>query len=170
MRIDVHAHLWTDEYLDLLIRYGKASAEEGRGLGADATARDLDARFAMMDAASVDLQVLSASPQLPSFLEEPHAAEAARHVNDLYARVVREHPDRFAAFAAATSPTRPAISSSAPSTTSTSQGSPSRTPNASSTPTPRRCSACQTYGSANRLARVGAHRLDDGGEPESARG
>ena len=53
----------------------------------------------MMDAAGVDLQV-SASPQLPSFLEESHAAEAARHVNDLYARVVRDHPDRFAAFAA----------------------------------------------------------------------
>ena len=100
MRIDVHAHLWTDEYLDLLIRYGKPSAEEVRGLGADATARDLDARFAMMDAASVDIQVLSASPLLPSFLEESHAAEAARHVNDLYARVVRDHPDRFAAFAA----------------------------------------------------------------------
>jgi predicted TIM-barrel fold metal-dependent hydrolase len=100
MRIDVHAHLWTDEYLDLLVRYGKPSAEEARGLGADATAYDLDARFAMMDAAGVDLQVLSASPQLPSFLEESHAAEAARHVNDLYARVVHDHPDRFAAFAA----------------------------------------------------------------------
>jgi aminocarboxymuconate-semialdehyde decarboxylase len=100
MRIDVHAHLWTDDYLDLLVRYGKTSAEEHRGLGADATARDLDARCMMMDAAGVDLQVLSASPQLPTFAEESHAVEAARHVNDLYADLVREHPGRFAAFAA----------------------------------------------------------------------
>jgi hypothetical protein len=57
MRIDVHAHLWTDEYLDLLVRYGKTSAEEHRGLGADVSARDLDARFGMMDAAGVDRAV-----------------------------------------------------------------------------------------------------------------
>lgn len=100
MRIDVHAHLWTDEYLDLLVRYGKPSADEHRGLGADASARDLDARFGMMDAAGVDLQILSASPQLPTFSDKSHAIRAARHVNDLYADIVRDHPDRFAAFAA----------------------------------------------------------------------
>jgi predicted TIM-barrel fold metal-dependent hydrolase len=100
MCIDVHAHLWTDDYLDLLVRYGKTKAEEHRGLGADATVGDLEARFMMMDAAGVDLQVLSASPQLPTFAVESHAVEAARHVNDLYADIVREHPGRFAAFAA----------------------------------------------------------------------
>lgn len=100
MRVDVHAHLWTDDYLDLLVGYGRTTADEHRGLGADATAVDLDARFAMMDAAGVDLQVLSASPQLPTLADESHAVEAARHVNDLYARVVLDHPDRFRAFAA----------------------------------------------------------------------
>lgn len=85
MRIDVHAHLWTDEYLDLLIRYGNASAEEARGLGADTTSRDLDARFAMMDAASVDLQVLSASPQLPSF-QPVRARRAGRRTHPRHQR------------------------------------------------------------------------------------
>ena len=32
MRIDVHAHLWTDEYLDLLIRYGATSFDQFPGL------------------------------------------------------------------------------------------------------------------------------------------
>jgi aminocarboxymuconate-semialdehyde decarboxylase len=98
VRIDVHAHLWTEEYLDLLVRYGRASADEHRGLGAGETERDLDSRFSMMDAAGIDLQVLSASPQLPTLEDEDEAVEAARHINDLYARVVAAHPDRFAAF------------------------------------------------------------------------
>ena len=31
MRIDVHAHYWTDDYLDLLIDLGKADAGAARG-------------------------------------------------------------------------------------------------------------------------------------------
>jgi hypothetical protein len=29
MRIDVHAHYWTDDYLDLLVDLGKADADGG---------------------------------------------------------------------------------------------------------------------------------------------
>jgi 6-methylsalicylate decarboxylase len=33
MRIDVHAHYWTDDYLDLLIDLGQADAGAARGIG-----------------------------------------------------------------------------------------------------------------------------------------
>ncbi|MFF3662534.1 hypothetical protein [Streptomyces olivochromogenes] len=45
MRIDVHAHLWTAGYLDRLERLGKTDTGTQRGIGADATAADLDRRF-----------------------------------------------------------------------------------------------------------------------------
>ena len=36
MRIDVHAHYWTDDYLDLLVDLGHADTGTERGLGAGA--------------------------------------------------------------------------------------------------------------------------------------
>lgn len=52
-----------------------------------------------MDRSGVDLQVLSVSGQLPYFAKESDAVDAARLGNDQYARIVREHPKRFAALA-----------------------------------------------------------------------
>jgi 6-methylsalicylate decarboxylase len=99
MRIDVHAHYWTDDYLDLLIDLGKADAGAARGIGAGGGA-ELEARLRLMDRAGVETQVLSASPQTPYGEDQRKAAKAARFVNDQYAGLVQHHPDRFAAFAA----------------------------------------------------------------------
>jgi len=63
MRIDVHAHYWTEDYLDLLVDLGQAGADAARGLGAGGGA-DLEARLRLMDRAGVEMQVLSACPQL----------------------------------------------------------------------------------------------------------
>lgn len=100
MRIDVHAHYFPTDYLDLLERYGSTDTAVARGLRAGSDDGDIEARLAMMDVAGVDMQVLSATPQLPTFESQEHAVEAARLANDLYAEVVRAHPDRFAGFAA----------------------------------------------------------------------
>ena len=99
MRIDVHAHYWTEEYLDLLIGLGKADAGQARGIGAGGGA-DLEVRLRLMDRAGVQMQVLSACPQTPYGGDGQKAASAARFVNDQYADLVRRHRDRFAAFAA----------------------------------------------------------------------
>lgn len=101
MRIDVHAHYFPTEYLDLLDRSGgsQVGTAIARGLLAGKEPGDLAARFRMMDEAGVDLQILSVSPQLPYFDDESHAVEAARFANDLYADLVRQYPSRFAAFA-----------------------------------------------------------------------
>ena len=100
MRIDFHAHYFPTEYLDLLARHGSGDTDVARGLCAGKDEGDLDKRLAMMDAAGVDLQGLSATPQLPTFDNEEHAVEGARLANDLYAEVVEQHPDRFVALAA----------------------------------------------------------------------
>ena len=99
MRSDVHAHYWTEEYLDLLVDLGKADAGAARGLGAGGGA-ELAARLRLMDRAGVQMQVLSACPQTPYGGDGKKAANAARFVNDQYTGLVQHHPDRFAAFAA----------------------------------------------------------------------
>ena len=99
MRIDVHAHYWTDDYIDLLVDLGHAGAVMARGLGAGG-GPELEARLRLMDRAGVELQVLSACPQLPYDEDRQKATRAARFVNDQYAELVQRHPDRFRAFAA----------------------------------------------------------------------
>jgi 6-methylsalicylate decarboxylase len=99
MRIDVHAHYWTQGYLDLLAGLGKADAGAARGIGAGGGA-ELAARLRLMDRAGVEMQVLSACPQSPYGEDAKKATRAARFVNDQYAGLVEDHRDRFGAFAA----------------------------------------------------------------------
>ncbi|MEV6073304.1 amidohydrolase family protein [Nocardia sp. NPDC052001] len=103
MRIDVHAHYWTDDYLDLLVELGKTDTDTQRGMGAGGGA-ELDARLRLMDRAGVDMQVLSTAPQNPYGQDRDKAVAAARYVNNQYAEVVAAHPDRFLAFASAPMP------------------------------------------------------------------
>jgi len=104
MLIDVHAHYLPDDYLALLERLGDPTAAGARRayahLLAGGTGKDLDARFAMMDEAGVDRQVLSVGPAVPYFEREDTAVEAARAANDTYAAIVARFPKRFTAFAA----------------------------------------------------------------------
>jgi len=51
MRIDVHAHYWTEDYIDLLADLGQADAGAARGIGAGAGA-ELEARLRLMDRAA----------------------------------------------------------------------------------------------------------------------
>ena len=99
MRLDIHAHCFPTEYLDLLERFGSHSARGGRDLLAGTDAAGLEARFQMMARAGVDRQVLSVGPQVPAFEDESRSVTGARLANDLYAEIVRLYPDRFLAFA-----------------------------------------------------------------------
>src|SRR6478609_7476937 len=49
MRIDVHAHYWTDAYLDMLVGLGRSDTATQRGIGASGGA-EIDARLRLMDA------------------------------------------------------------------------------------------------------------------------
>ena len=101
MRIDVHAHYFSAEYLDLLDASGgvESTTSPGRRSLWPTPATDLEVRFAAMDRAGVRLQILSISGVAPYFANEAAAVAGARMANDQYAEIVRQHPDRFAAFA-----------------------------------------------------------------------
>lgn len=102
MRIDVHAHYFTVEYLDLLDELGgvEPTTRPGRRSLWPSPKDDLETRFAAMDRAGVDLEILSVSGVAPYFLEERKAVAGARLVNDTYAELARAHPQRFRAYAA----------------------------------------------------------------------
>ena len=101
VRIDVHAHYFPVEYLDRLDLYGgnQQTLFMRKSKMVSSDFRDLENNIRNMDLAGVDLQVLSVSGQLPYFANQTEAVDAARLANDIYARVVREYPKRFAAFA-----------------------------------------------------------------------
>src|ERR1700694_6288916 len=63
MRIDIHAHVWTDEYLDLTQSYGNTDTGTQRNKGAGMGQAEMDKRFALMDANGVELQTLAIFPQ-----------------------------------------------------------------------------------------------------------
>jgi uncharacterized protein len=63
--------------------------------------RDIgEGRIAKMDAAGIDMQVLSLTSPGVEQLDAAEAVALAREVNDHLAEAVRRHPDRFAGFAA----------------------------------------------------------------------
>jgi predicted TIM-barrel fold metal-dependent hydrolase len=102
MRIDVHAHYFTKEYLDLLDEMGgvEPTTRPGRRSLWPSPSADLEARFAAMDRASIDVEILSVSGVAPYFMEERKAIAGARLINDTYAELARAYPGRFCAYAA----------------------------------------------------------------------
>jgi predicted TIM-barrel fold metal-dependent hydrolase len=102
MRIDVHAHYLSKEYLDLLDGLGgiEPGTETGRPIVYPGLSADLDARFSVMERAGVGLQILSVSGLMPYFSDAGKGIQGARYANDMYAELVRAHPGKFAAFAA----------------------------------------------------------------------
>jgi len=103
MRVDVHAHLWTDDYLDMVEREGpdylKPNVRFLRKLGGMATEQDLARRFALLDEVGLDRQVLSPAG-VPLYTEdEAQTTRLARFANEIFAGFVEEHPERFRAFA-----------------------------------------------------------------------
>jgi predicted TIM-barrel fold metal-dependent hydrolase len=99
MRVDMHAHAFPAAYLDALDAGGVNGTAFVRALGAGEESADVDRRLADMDAAGVDLEVLSPSSLAPSLADPAAASAAATLLNDRYAAMVAARPDRFAAFA-----------------------------------------------------------------------
>ncbi|MDR3656415.1 MAG: amidohydrolase family protein [Mycobacterium sp.] len=58
-----------------------------------------DGRIAAMDAAGIDVQILSHTVPGPETLAPGSAVELARHANDAVTAAVARHPDRFRGFA-----------------------------------------------------------------------
>lgn len=88
--IDIHGHILTEAYLDLLKAHG-ATGEDGFPL----PAWDEQGALAFLDEAGIAYQVLSLSSPHPYFGDAGESAAFCRSFNDETARVVARHPDRF---------------------------------------------------------------------------
>jgi 6-methylsalicylate decarboxylase len=91
MLIDVHAHQFSQKYIETVTRYG-------RQLLVPHTGESIEERLSLMDTAEVDLQVLSPANLVPYFENEAVAVEAARILNDGYAELTHRLPKRFKAY------------------------------------------------------------------------
>jgi predicted TIM-barrel fold metal-dependent hydrolase len=96
--IALEEHFWTPEIASAVREERHPGAGSGSPLEADLA--DLgERRLAAMDAAGIDLQVISHTAPGVQSLDPETAVPLARAANDRLARAVREHPDRFAGFA-----------------------------------------------------------------------
>jgi 6-methylsalicylate decarboxylase len=91
MLIDVHAHQFPEKYGDTMVRHG-------RGPIPGFTGQAIEERLRLMDEAGVDVQVLSPANVTPYLEREADAIEAARTLNDGYAKLTHRLPKRFKAF------------------------------------------------------------------------
>lgn len=111
MRIDVHAHYYPEDYIELLaadnafelsrdergnrvFRY-----QEARVFTVPEPNRPVQERIAEMDEAGVDAQVLSLGTPNVYVEDTAVSASMATLTNDILADLVRGHPDRFRALA-----------------------------------------------------------------------
>ena len=108
---DVHAHCIPEELVDMLRvdgpDYGIEVVSDEKGESAVIAGRirllpfrsilgDTEARLAAMDAAGVDVQVISSWVDLTAYALEPEKGAAySRRVNQILADHAAEHPDRF---------------------------------------------------------------------------
>jgi uncharacterized protein len=105
--IGVEEHAWTAELRDALVTFGGDDTVTMMSAQAGIDRRLLDVsdgRLARMDAAGVDMEILSITTPGTQPLRPAEAVPLARDANDFLADAVRAHPDRFAAFATLPTP------------------------------------------------------------------
>jgi predicted TIM-barrel fold metal-dependent hydrolase len=101
--IALEEHFWTPAIAQAVGALRNPDAGPDSPLGANLA--DLgERRLAAMDAAGIDLQVISHTTPGVQHLDPATAVPLAHEANDLLAAAVREHPDRFAGFATLPTP------------------------------------------------------------------
>src|SRR5258708_21035979 len=109
--LDIHTHVLTEEMIGLIRKEAPKVAPLMTAIDADSYILeiagtpyrpfprggfDLERRFADMDAAEVDVHVLSATPQSYLYDQEPALTAACATIqNDQIAKLTAAHPDRF---------------------------------------------------------------------------
>jgi aminocarboxymuconate-semialdehyde decarboxylase len=111
MRIDVHAHYYPEEYIELLAQEDAFELsrdergnrvfryQEARVYTVPEPNRTADERIAEMDEAGVDVQVLSLGTPNVYVEDAAVSSSMATLTNDVFADLVRAHPGRFRALA-----------------------------------------------------------------------
>lgn len=137
--IGVEEHAWTADLRDALLKFGgddtvtMMSSQQD----IDRQLRDVgDERLARMDAAGVDLQVLSITTPGTQPLPPGEAVPLARDANDFLADAVRRRPDRLAAAELARTPEAASAGTTGPGNSRRPRRSVRRTRQSSLTSTP----------------------------------
>jgi aminocarboxymuconate-semialdehyde decarboxylase len=113
MKIDIHTHYYPEAYFDLIreLPFSEFSFDRdptgrtiikyrgARFFGITPPMTDVSKRLEDMNRAGIDVEVISLSTPNVFFADETAQPKVARIVNDAYADLVSEHPDRFKAFA-----------------------------------------------------------------------
>jgi predicted TIM-barrel fold metal-dependent hydrolase len=94
MRIDVHSHWWPASYIDLMQSLGREDLRFAMRQD-----DNLDGRIAEMDRVGVDVSLLSAIGLDTEMPTADGAAQASRHINDLYVELTKRYDGRFRGFA-----------------------------------------------------------------------
>ena len=95
--ISLEDHFWTPDIAEAIGVLRNPDTDAGGPLAANLV--DLgERRLAAMDAAGIDLQVISHTTPGVQHLDAEIAMPLAREANDALAHAVAEHPDRFAGF------------------------------------------------------------------------
>lgn len=96
MRIDVHAHYYTEPLLQKMAEMGSPFIEGPRS--APNASVTLDERMDLLAAAGIDEQVLSPGGLQPYMTDVDRAVASAKIVNDAYAQAVQLNAGRLSAF------------------------------------------------------------------------
>lgn len=114
MHIDVHCHIFPQEYIDLIDREGarfgvSIFTDEDGLLRASIKGQlqpplkpfvDVDVRLAKMEEMGLDMNVLSFSSRPGVYWADgPLGEELSQEANNGYARIIKEHPDKFSGLA-----------------------------------------------------------------------
>jgi aminocarboxymuconate-semialdehyde decarboxylase len=105
VRIDVHAHLFSPAYIDVLRRvFGDDSSPVGQDaqrliqwMSSDPRMTDVDGRLAEMARYGIDVQVLSVPFHGALVKDRGAAAELTHLANDTVVAAAQKHPDNFRA-------------------------------------------------------------------------
>ncbi|MGV3273796.1 amidohydrolase family protein [Staphylococcus sp. 11261D007BR] len=102
--IDVHAHLWSEDYLEKLGKLGSQGTEVAKNIRQSDSKEDMEHRIQNMDDSGVQMQILSATPQSPQWGTKEEAHQSANEINNLYESLVEQYPGRFLAYGAVSLP------------------------------------------------------------------
>lgn len=105
--VGVEEHAWTTDLREALLRWGgdeTVNSMSSRGVVNDRLLEMGEERLGRMDAAGIDVAVLSITSPGTQQLTPVEAVPLAKDANDTLADAVRRHPDRFAAYATLPTP------------------------------------------------------------------
>jgi len=97
MRVDVHAHYYTQDFADRMDALrGRPRQRNGRVAGAGVS---IQQRTELLDEAGIETQVICVGAEQPYFPDSAERArEAARFANDFYKETVEKNGGRYLAF------------------------------------------------------------------------